>query len=344
VAAEKEPSGGERAVKSSSAAAATNDSGEDHKNLARRLRALGDATEALGGAEPASHRQQFTAAMGSLAAALEGLTAGQQEPEVQLAKQAAQTLDKSEGAAVPLDVLTEGLSAALQLLVKRAPPEQRAVEYQRSVETLAQGVDALKPTRALSEQRSYAVQAFRAATDAVFLAAEAEPPFGIAEAASSDGAERSSAADLERARMDVLKLGQTSWTSALTASSQALLSIAETLESLAGRERAREEIARVRLLAERLRRSDAQGFGHSKSIKEALDASLDALQQLRLIPEQILDSWTRAARAATSGIDERKSMAFQRAALQDAFRATLDALAFAAQASAWGNSKGNITR
>lgn len=54
-------------------------------------------------------------------------------------------------------------------------------------------------------------------------------------------------------------------------------------------------------------------------------AVLDALDASTLSHSSTVASWLGWAREAVEGIVERGSLAFQRAAVQDAFRATLDA-------------------
>jgi hypothetical protein len=60
-----------------------------------------------------------------------------------------------------------------------------------------------------------------------------------------------------------------------------------------------------------------------------LSAALDAIAEL--VPEQseVLADWEAAARRAVASVQQQRSLSFQRAAVQDAFRATVDVFVLA---------------
>ena len=104
------------------------------------------------------------------------------------------------------------------------------------------------------------------------------------------------------------------------------------------------KISDIRFQAERLTRSDALSFGQTRWIKRGLSAALDGLDALepgdagtpraQAAPDRAAPArFTRAARAAVAGIDAQHLLGLQRTSIQDAFRATLDAFAIAANSA-----------
>jgi ribosomal protein L18 len=228
----------------------------------------------------------------------------------------------------------EGLLVALRALERAAAPPGRGREYALAVETLRSTVAALAEGAPPAERQAAEAAAFRAASDVLALARGGEPVFGEAENESAPpSASVSRESRLEEARADVLKLGQTRWVNARLASARALESLANLLEVQAAGGEAKRSIATLRAQVERLEKNGSSRFGDAGLIKTGLLAALAALDGLDPALEQLLTPWTRAARRAVSGIEDRDSLAFQRATIQDAFRTTVDAFTFAAQAS-----------
>lgn len=161
-----------------------------------------------------------------------------------------------------------------------------------------------------------------------------EPPRA---AATKDGQARSglSLEDAVRdARGSVLKLGQTPWTEARQASARALLSLARLVDGACRGERRCPPDSNIRDQAERLQKSDPLTFGEAAWIKAGLVAALAALDTQNAPcarKASVLPPWTSAAGAAVAAIAGPTSLAFQRAQVQDAFRAVVDAFAVAAQ-------------
>jgi hypothetical protein len=73
-------------------------------------------------------------------------------------------------------------------------------------------------------------------------------------------------------------------------------------------------------------------FGEASWFKAGLLSALDALDQIGTRREALLE-WSRAARRAVEGIDEHSAFTFQRAAIQDAARATVDVFLLASTLS-----------
>jgi hypothetical protein len=76
--------------------------------------------------------------------------------------------------------------------------------------------------------------------------------------------------------------------------------------------------------AERLRRNVGFALGGSGFLEAGIAAVLDGLDVSFLGNQRLLVPWMEAARKAVAGIRERESLSFQRATVQDAFRATID--------------------
>jgi hypothetical protein len=278
--------------------------------LGRALRALADAIELLGELD-GSAAAELRAAAGSI----EGSPSS-----------------SGSSASSPAEAVEAGLRSVLQtLLVKKSPAGQEQ-GYHRTISALRRAVDRVRPELPVREQAASLGAALRAATDAVLIARAAEPAFGAGEAeALSPPAVGPIADELEQAREDVLALGATRWTGARRAAARALSSLADVIES-ADRSRAqRAKVSEGRFQAERLRSTDALVFGQAGWAKAGLRAALDALDALGIGGERFIADWTEPARQAVAGINEGDGFTFQRAAVQDGFRATLDAAVAAAE-------------
>jgi hypothetical protein len=273
-------------------------------------------------------------ALFDLAAAIEP----QSTTEAKTIRECARRIAAAEAQANPgldLAAVKQGLSAILRALEQSGTAPRRPQEYEQSLATLRKAIATLGAALDSSalERRTKAASAFRAASDALALAQGGEPAFAESENVGQDAApELSREAQLEEARAEVLKLGQTRWINAPLAASSALDALAALL-ALEADHRLDEQIAAIRFNAERLGRKDISKFGSAGWIKEALSSTLDALDLRSVGREKEVSTWTRSARRAVSGIEARDSLSFQRAAVQDAFRATVDAFLFAMQSA-----------
>jgi hypothetical protein len=252
-------------------------------------------------------------------------------------RECARRLERAEPRATPgaidFAAVREGLMATWRALEQGTTSSSRPQEYERALATLRSTTEALSGDADVSahERRASAASAFRAASDALALALDGEPVFAESENAVQDSApELSLEARLEQARAEVLKLGQTRWVNAPLAASQALEALADLVAVNADR-RLEKPIGVIRFNAELLRQKTSK-FGSAGWIKVALASTLEALDVLEAGREKLVSPWTRSARRAVAGIEERDSLSFQRAAVQDAFRATVDAFLFSIQA------------
>jgi hypothetical protein len=257
-------------------------------------------------------------------------------------RQAAKRLETSAPGSPPsAGPVKEGLGRALATLVARPAPDGHAREYQQALRALALAVQAIDGQRPLAEQHASIAAGFRAAADVVYLAAGGEAPFGEAETGhADDGRQESQPSHLspqsfgsavEHARAEVLALGQTDWTQVQPAAARVLVAMANAVAAADRLKAHGRNVSDINFLAERVRYADALSYGRAAWIKAALSSALDALESLGLLEPQRLSVWTDAARRAIASIEERKSLAFQRAAVQDAFRATIDAFVAATQ-------------
>lgn len=130
------------------------------------------------------------------------------------------------------------------------------------------------------------------------------------------------------ARDALLRLSSTSWPNASAPAADALYALSDLLESGAGcpggtvAEHSRE----VRRQARRLAGAGetAPEVGQGGWIKTALLAAASALDALRP-PSAQTAAWRQAARGAVEAIDDHAALAFSRAPIQGALRATVDA-------------------
>jgi hypothetical protein len=171
--------------------------------------------------------------------------------------------------------------------------------------------------------------------DTVGLAAGEQPPL---QARAAGGRVPASAAspplrpgsvelEVEKARAMVLELGRARWTSGRLAASQALSALADVLVAADASGGVVAQVRELRFQAERLSRTDTSSLGEAGWVKKALTAALHGLNRLGGEERVASSKWGPAARAAVASIEERSSINLQRAAVQDAFRATIDAFA-----------------
>jgi hypothetical protein len=286
------------------------------------------SAEALENAPNDALRRATMQALRDLAQAIES----QSSQEAAKIRECAQRMDRVESeaavGAMDLAAVQEGLMATWRALDQSATTSGRTREYEQALVTLRRTAEALSSEAnvPMVERRAMAASAFRAASDALALAQGAEPLFAESKIAVQD-AELSPEGQLEKARAEVLKLGQTRWVNAPVAASRALQALAALISARSDGGLSK-QITEIRYHAESLRRPSTAKFGSAGWVKAALTSSLDALDVLEAGREKLVSPWTRSARRAVAGIEDRDSLSFQRAAVQDAFRATVDAFFF----------------
>ena len=212
----------------------------------------------------------------------------------------------------------EAFTSVLATLAASSSPSSTTVEYRRALSALASAVEALGAGKGLTRHADEIV-AFRSSTDAVYLLGGHAPPFHQAAAGDerSEGL-KSHETEVAEARRDVGERARTSWTKALTAAARALTSLADAVESIEPCGPS-PDVATVRFEARRMRWTRGAGVLQSRSIATGLSAVLDVLERVQTAGSSPA---TKAARVAVGNVNPYGSLAFQRAAVQDAFRAT----------------------
>ncbi|HEX4337225.1 MAG TPA: hypothetical protein VH062_15010 [Polyangiaceae bacterium] len=225
--------------------------------------------------------------------------------------------------APPADVVKHGLDDALETLVGRPPPEERAREYREAVIGFGREVDALKPDEPLLAQRVAVVKALRSAGDVELLASGEKSHFRSPVVEETQGPSHAPTDILlDRARAAALEMGTADWNGARDAAARLLGTIADLVASSSAAKETLERVSIIRLQAERLQRSDA--IETTQWVKLGLTNALDALENAKG-SERGVPPWARAARQAVADIKNDYALSFQRAAVQDGFRATVDA-------------------
>jgi hypothetical protein len=214
----------------------------------------------------------------------------------------------------------EAFTSVLATLAASSSPASTTVTYRRALSALASAVNALGDGKGLTDHADEVV-AFRAATDAVFLLGGHTPPF---HQAAEAGAERSNGlksyeAEVAEARRDVVELARTSWPQAHIAAARALTALADAVELIEACDPSA-DAATVRFEARRMRWTRGAGVLQSRSIQTGLSVVLDVLERVETAASA---GATKAARVALGNVNPYGSLAFQRAAVQDAFRATM---------------------
>lgn len=218
------------------------------------------------------------------------------------------------------DELRTALMAARDRLDTQRAAARRPEALDAALAELGRAVAALSATRPLLEQRRVVSDSFRALTDAVFLAAGQDAPF-----AGRAPTPRSVADVLAQARADVLALGRADLSDIRELTSRAMYSMAELVEAIAGQARAARQVAEIRAEARRLGHDSSGPFARAGWVERGLQTALSALNEIEVCRESLLAAWTDAARSATATLPDRGALPFQHAAIQDAFRSTLDA-------------------
>jgi hypothetical protein len=248
------------------------------------------------------------------------------------------------GKGQPIETVHAGLVAAQQTLMARSG----SVKYQSAVTALGDLVAAMQSERDLATRCQRAISAFHAASNALSVELNGEPPFGDTEPdASARRSFTSMVAGVEPARAAVASLGNARWPHARERAAEALRLFAAMLSAADCHDLFNSKVSNLRYQALRLSQSDALSFRHSRWIKQGLVTALDSLDLLDATQRALAgpaaggkqaeptrtaaaDPWTGAARAAVDNIASDQLFALQRAPIQDGFRATLDALVIAA--------------
>ena len=224
---------------------------------------------------------------------------------------------------------SEALSIALDSFAARLPPDPEPAlqaAYVASRRALA-GIDDTEPLR---PQRTDVVAALRSLTNtaallrglpAVYAELDASTELGHDPAALVERATRASELVSELAR-------ERQWKPAGLKAARALLALADVLEVAPlsiGRHEWKVLVAAVRYEAFELEREGAISLERSGRVKAALLACTRAFEHVDRAGARAFDVLARAAHEAASAIDAPAPFVFQRAAIQEAFRAVADA-------------------
>jgi hypothetical protein len=104
-----------------------------------------------------------------------------------------------------------------------------------------------------------------------------------------------------------------------------MTSLADAIERIPGAApRVTRQLTEIRFAAKRLQRADRLSFSLPRWIKEGLTGAMDALETLAA-KDEASSFWIARGRASVTAIDEKSTLTFQRALVQDAIRTALDA-------------------
>lgn len=297
------------------------------------LRRLESSVAALAHPSEDPRHAAVVHALRDLADALSATPGGRGFTPIHL-RDMARRLDASLPSALShADIVKKSLTMALRALLMRTPPPERAREYLDSFATIRHRIDALDPDLPLRSQQRVTAAAFRAVADAVFLAVAKEPPFGEAKAEARAATTARTFDGIEDARTNVLGLGRAKWPMVRWATARVLSSIADIIESHDVDGAQADRLSTIRFEAERLRITDTPVFVEAEWVKRGLTTALDALDDrqadMSARDRAIVLPWASSARRAVGQIREDEPLSFQRGAIQDGFRATVDAFAAA---------------
>jgi hypothetical protein len=295
---------------------------------ARSLERLADSVATFEAGSSASPQQELARVLQSFGSAMEPLS---HATNLRIREVAERLAGAPAASLSHAGLLKRALTLLLDALASiPSPPGRQQAEYSNALHALRESTEAIDDLLALSNQRPRTVSALHSAADAVFLARGGEAPFGEGERVEARSAPLASfETELGRAEDEVSKLAQTSVTRSRQASAAALAALADVVAAADQGERLTKQVTEIRFEAERLERANASEFGQAGWIRSGLESALDALVALH--SENPSSRWIRVAQRAVANIDQRTSLSFQRATVQDAFRSTVDAFAAMAQ-------------
>jgi hypothetical protein len=222
-------------------------------------------------------------------------------------------------------LLKEALQLLLDTLVRVQPTPGTEAEYRDVLRRVADSRQRLDELLLLDDQRPRLKESLRAAADAVFVARGGEPPFDDPTPTTREGAPLGPFDEqLARARQHVAEVARIPLMGSRQASARALGALADMIEAADSAGRLSQQIGELRFQATRLARGPETALGRAGWIRAGLQAAVDALL---LVNGGRRSTWIDEAQRAVAGIDETSPSSFQRAGIQDAFRATVDAFA-----------------
>jgi hypothetical protein len=282
-----------------------------------RLHDLADAVHALATASGNPAHRRIVTALEALAGVIEQLPTRPAGTAMQIRQAATQLASSAPTSLDHADLVQRALREAERALQGQQPASARRPAFLLAMAAVGGALQELDGTRPLLEQQPSIIAALEAATGATFLAHDEDPPFPLPDVDA--GTSRPPAAALNDARTDTLALARAGWPDAHTFAAKLMTDLGNVLaaSSCTGTDVG---VAKLRFEAERLDRARQGGFDEPGSIKAALTAALDVLEQGAPDATSVRD-----ARDAVASINEHASLPFQRAPIQDAARATLGA-------------------
>jgi hypothetical protein len=127
---------------------------------------------------------------------------------------------------------------------------------------------------------------------------------------------------LDRLRETVHALSTEQWQDARKTGAAALHDLAKAIGA-AGGPRMNDRVKKLHQLADAV--SNAGALDYSEKTRAALEAAVEAIEILGGGRAEGLQGWTASAKKAVQDISSRTPFELQRAAIQDAFRAVVDA-------------------
>ncbi len=275
---------------------------------------------------------QLAGSLRSLASTLELLPGATWRPVNAVREAAGELADESSSETERASSVREALHAATRVLVDVDCPAAAASEFQVAVAAASAALDEIDPELSLAQQYRPMLRALRATADAILVAGGRQRRFTRPPSPLGPGDADTFSGRVAAATAAVEGLARAMGAAPRSAAAQALRALAEAIEAapdkpgeLAGL------VAEMRYEAERLRRADALAFGDTQWIQTGLSAALDALAALPVGRRSDVGPWVDDARRAVQAIAGGRSLAFQRATVQDAFRAVLVAFTAAAR-------------
>jgi hypothetical protein len=234
------------------------------------------------------------------------------EPGTEAMRSAADSLARSPAPSLAhADLTWNALQWAVAALSRAQVPDARKDSHADAVARLRTAVQRIDPDTQLGQQHAQVERAFRAAADAALIAHGLSPAF----AARGDIAWRRFAEKVDEAAAAVESLARAQPSGLEVAAAGALASFSRALEAAPGIDSSLP--AEVRL---------------ATTVEKGLTATLDGVAALRR-GDPWLEPWMSRARRAVKALAEETAPGLPCAAVQDAFRATIDVLTIAALAT-----------
>lgn len=299
--------------------------GEHGPSPADALRVLGDQLRQLRTSTAQSALEPVAASLGALSVLETAVTPAQPEAGLGLSRRAEELRLAARGAGKP----TVRLASTLEEALDRATRARAELTADPAVRAARRDVAALDPATPIGKPEA-AATALCSTGRVLGLAAglgSAVSQLGDCGEANEPAARPVAARALvDELRSDVERLGRSSWEEALGAASALLDGLARGFDQ-AGLPPGHAQSLRAR--SKELAGLDRLSLERSDRLREALGAALAGLDLLVQSRGPALEPWVASAARAVRGIDPRVPFGLERAPIQDAARAVVDAFAAA---------------